>query len=90
MGLQADYMLNLHNAFIGVNPYRSFWLNAVVGGSFTHVDREPDIPYHNSWGVGAGLQANFRLSDAFAITIEPRADLYDKDFAPLRVVKQTF
>lgn len=82
VGLQADYMLNLHNAFIGVNPYRSFWLNAVVGGSFTHVDREPDIPYHNSWGVGAGLQANFRLSDAFAITIEPRADLYDKDFAP--------
>lgn len=82
VGLQLDYMLNLHNAFIGVNPYRPFWLNAVVGGSFTHVDQEPQIPYHNTWGVGVGLQANIRLSDAFTITVEPRADLYEKDFAP--------
>ena len=33
VGAQLDYMVNLHNAFGGVNPDRRFWLDGVLGFS---------------------------------------------------------
>lgn len=81
-GLQADYLFNLHNLFMGPNPYRPFWVNGVVGASYNHTTDIENARHHNVWGVGAGLQANLRLSDAFALTLEPRIDVHGKYFAP--------
>lgn len=82
LGLQLDYVLNLNNVFAGVNPYRTFWVNALVGGSYAHVAGRPGTAHSNVFGGGLGLQANLRLSDAFTLTLEQRGDIYERDFAP--------
>ena len=82
LGLQLDYMANLNNLFAGINPYRTFWVNAIVGGSYAHVAGRPGTARHNVFGGGVGLQANLRLSDAFTLTLEQRGDIYERDFAP--------
>lgn len=81
LGLQLDYMANLHNVFGGVNPNRRFWLDLVAGVSY---NRSADDSHNaaGSFGYGGGLQANIRLSRSLNLTIEPRMDVYGRDFAP--------
>lgn len=81
LGVQLDYMLNMHNAFGGVDPERWFWVNGVAGFSF---NRSADDRHYrrNSWGAGAGLQANVRLSRGLTFALEPRVDMYTEHFIP--------
>lgn len=79
VGAGADYLWNMHNTFGGYDPTRRFTLNTVAG---VHVDwsqngeeRTPVL------GVGGGLQANFRLGGSADFFLEPRIDLYQKDYA---------
>lgn len=84
LGLQLDYMANLHNIFGGSNPNRWFWTNFVAGVSY---NRSADNAHYaqNSFGMGAGLQANVRIARGLALSIEPRVDIYNNKYAP-RVV----
>ena len=80
VGAQLDYLLNLHNAFGGVDPDRVFWLNGVAGVSYNYTtDRMHS--HKNVVGFGAGLQANLRLSRELSFTLEPRVDIYGNDYA---------
>lgn len=81
LGVQLDYMANLHNLFGGVNPERTFWTNFVAGVSYNRSSDELRIK-DNSFGIGAGLQANVRLARGLALTFEPRVDIYSKKYAP--------
>lgn len=80
-GLQADYLLNLHNAFGGINPERRFWINGVAGLSW-NTSRDTHSSRNNSLGIGVGLQGNVRLSRDLDFTLEPRIDTYRNDYAP--------
>lgn len=81
IGTQLDYMLNLNNAFGGRNERRVFWVNAVAGASYNY-STEQRYSARYSWGVGGGLQANLRLSDAVSLTVEPRLDMYNRRWMP--------
>lgn len=81
VGARLEYMLNLHNAFGGWNPDRRFWVNAMAGVSYNY---STDRISHNryTFGGGAGLQANLRLSRDISAFIEPRIDVYNRRWAP--------
>lgn len=82
LGVQLDYMANLHNAFGGILPDRRFWINAVAGVSY-NLSTDDDHVHHGSFGVGAGLQGNVRLARGLALTVEPRIDVYPgNNYAP--------
>lgn len=81
VGLQLDYMANLHNLFGGLNPNRKFWVDLVAGVSYNR-SADQDHVKHNSLGVGGGLQANIRLARGLALSLEPRLDLYGQRYAP--------
>lgn len=78
--IQLDYMLNLHNFFGGVNPSRRFWINGVAGVSANASKEGSDK--HFVFGVGAGLQPNFRLNKNFDFFLEPRVDAYRSTYLP--------
>lgn len=80
-GAQLDYILNLHNLFGGVNPHRTFWFNALVGGSYNYSSDHTNGSSY-TWGVGGGLQANVRLSRDLNFVVEPRVDVYNERWAP--------
>lgn len=79
VGLNLDYLLNLHSLFGGEKSDRPFWINAVAGGG---VHTTSWFGHRTSWSLGAGMQANVRLNDRWALFIEPRVDMYDGDYAP--------
>lgn len=81
VGARLDYLLNLHNAFGGLNPERRFWMNTIVGGGFQY-SRDWLTESRYTWNVGGGLQANFRLSKDINFFLEPRIDVYDRRWAP--------
>lgn len=81
VGLQLDYMANLHNLFGGINPNRKFWMDLVAGVSYNR-SADQDHVKHNALGVGGGLQANIRLARGLALSLEPRLDIYGKNYAP--------
>ena len=81
IGARLDYLLNLHNAFGGLNPDRRFWVNTIVGGGFNYSRDWLTNPRY-TWNVGAGLQANVRLSRDISFVLEPRFDVYDHRWAP--------
>ena len=74
----ADYLLNLHNAFGGYNPDRKFWLNAVTGLSLNATSG--DNGHQVTPGFGAGVQANVRIAHGTDFFLEPRIDIYGKDY----------
>lgn len=81
IGAQAEYMLNMHNAFGGINPDRVFWINALAGISYNYtVDN--DHKHRSVFGYGGGLQANFRLSRDIDFFLEPRVEIFNKYYAP--------
>ena len=79
IGAQADYLLNISNAFYGYNPQRIFNLIGVGGVNYEFLKSREDV---DLLGVGAGLQASVRLSDEFSFFVEPRLNFYpDKYYA---------
>lgn len=80
-GLQADYMLNVHNLFGGYKPDRPFWLNAVAGLGCYVSSNENEI-HRAVFGFGAGLQGNVRLNDRLSLYLEPRIDGYRSPYSP--------
>ncbi|HBN46339.1 MAG TPA: hypothetical protein DD401_01460 [Prevotella sp.] len=81
VGLQLDYMANLHNLFGGLNPNRKFWMDLVAGVSYNRT-ADQDHVKHNMFGLGGGLQANIRLARGLALSLEPRVDIYGQHYAP--------
>ncbi len=81
LGGQLDYLLNLHNAFGGVNNKRWFWINGVAGVSL-NATADGTGKHYSTFGLGGGLQGNFRLAPGFAFTLEPRIDMYQENYAP--------
>lgn len=75
-GIQADYMLNLHNMFIGLSPNRHWWINYLIGASVNFNNASK-----TTFGVGTGLQGNVRLSKAITFYVEPRIDIYQQNYA---------
>lgn len=75
-GIQADYMLNLHNMFVGLSPNRHWWINYLIGASANF-----NSTGKTTFGVGTGLQGNVRLSKAITFYIEPRIDIYQENYA---------
>ncbi len=79
ISVSAGYMWNMHNAFIGYRPERVFWLTAVgdvslnASSSKSGKDLTP--------GIGAGLQANFRLTKGLDFFVEPRIDIFTEKYA---------
>lgn len=80
LGLQLDYMANLNNVFGGPKQ-RPFWVDFVGGISYNRSSDDLRKP-KDSFGVGAGLQANIRLARGLALSFEPRFDVYNEDYAP--------
>lgn len=80
LGLQLDYMANLNNVFGGPKQ-RPFWVDFVGGISYNRSSDDLRKP-KDSFGVGAGLQANIRLARGLALSFEPRFDVYTEDYAP--------
>lgn len=78
-GLQADYLANLHNLFGGVDITRRWWVNGVAGVSLNY--SSSDHTKATSPGVGLGLQGNARIGGGMTFVVEPRVDVYDKDYA---------
>lgn len=81
VGLQADYLLNLHNAFGGVNPDRRFWVNGVAGLGW-NVSSNGNGTHNRAFGMGGGLQANVRLTRDIDFSLEPRVDAYRTAWSP--------
>lgn len=81
IGARLDYLLNLHNAFGGLNPDRRFWMNTIAGVGYND-SRDARSSNRYTWNAGAGLQANFRLSRDINFVLEPRVDAYNHRWAP--------
>ncbi len=79
ISVSAGYMWNMHNTFIGYNPTRSFWLNAVADISLNASSSKAGKDL--TPGIGAGLQANFRLTKGLEFFLEPRIDVFDQKYA---------
>ena len=77
IGGQVDYMANLHNVFGGVDTSRRWWVNGVAGISLNNANSEG---HHTTLGIGAGLQGNARIGHGFTFVVEPRVDVYGKDY----------
>lgn len=80
LGGQVEYVANLHEMFGGYNPYRYWWVNGLVGGSFNVSSAHQG--HHTTFGASAGLQGNVRLGRAMTLFLEPRVDAYQGDYAP--------
>lgn len=79
LNASIGYLWNMHNTFGGYDPDRSFWINAVADASINASasgDGRKLTP-----GIGAGLQANFRLAKGVDFFVEPRVDAYKKEYA---------
>lgn len=82
IGLDLDYVLNLHNAFGGYKANRRWWVNGMVGASLNAADgEEAPKPY---FGLGLGLQGNLGLAKGVSLVLEPRVDVYGNHFADRR------
>lgn len=69
--IHADYLASLTTGMYGYNPERLFDLQVMVGvfgGAAKYSG-----PYKGTYGLEAGLQANFRVNKEFDIFLEPQA-----------------
>lgn len=82
VGMGLEYMLNLHNLFGGYNPGRRFWMDALAGGAMSYAGCGTNSQ-KLSFGLSAGMQANYALNDYVSLFIEPRVEIHQEDFAQL-------
>ena len=79
VGAGLSYVWNMHNTFGGYNPNRIFYVNALAGGS-VNVSAGGE-GRNTTFGIGGGLQGNFRLAKGVDFFIEPRFDAYQQKYA---------
>ena len=74
LGLQGDYLLNLSNAFGGYRTDRhlQWYLPAGLNYDYTNQQEAPK----NQLGLGAGIQAAFKIFPHLEYFIEPRFNFY--------------
>ena len=73
-GISADAMIDLTYLNEGYNPHRRFWINGMIGASLA-LHKHEGIEKLITYGFGAGLQPNFRLSEGISFFVEPRIDV---------------
>lgn len=79
LNLGAGYMWNMHNTFAGYNPDRCFWVNTVADVLYNYSGSGNGRK--SSFGFGAGIQPNVRLAKGVELFLEPRVDVYGKNYA---------
>lgn len=75
--LSADYMFNVNSAMCGYREGRVFELSALAGVSLGGLTSAEGQLY---FGLNAGLQGLFNITDNWGLYVEPRLILYDKNF----------
>lgn len=80
LGAGMEYMLGLHNLFGGYDPDRRFWVDALAGAGVNISGSRRDAS-HLTFGLSAGLQANWALNDCLSLFAEPRLGIHQKRFA---------
>lgn len=77
-GVEADYLFNLSTLYAGYDPERLFSLYALagVGVGTSYIQGNLKL----AGGVHAGLQADFRLTPALHLFIEPKAGIYSQHY----------
>lgn len=87
IGVSADYLLNLTNAFRGYQQGRVFNLVGALGAGASYSFNANKREFTPS--VNASLQANFRLSEWLDFYLEPRASFMygDYDLTSGRMIK---
>ena len=76
LGFSADAMVDLTYLNEGYNPHRRFWMNALLGASLA-LHKHEGVRKTITYGFGAGLQPNFRLTEGIAFFLEPRVDVFN-------------
>ena len=76
LGFSADAMVDLTYLNEGYNPHRRFWMNALLGASLA-LHKHEGVRKTFTYGFGAGLQPNFRLTEGIAFFLEPRVDVFN-------------
>lgn len=82
LGLQADYMLNLHNLFAGYDSSRRFGLYLLAGGGYHGSWTGSGEGGNFTWSAGGGLQANVHVAERYSLFVEGRADMFGKKYSP--------
>ena len=83
MSVRADYMLALDPLFEGYNSEKPFKLSLVAGveAAFPKDNYEAGIPTKyqpngTAFGLGLGINADFRITDHLSFFVEPRISIY--------------
>ena len=76
LGIAADAMIDLTYLNEGYAPHRRFWINGLVGASIA-VHKHEGLRKKITYGFGAGLQPNFRLTEGISFFLEPRVDVFN-------------
>lgn len=79
IGGRIDYLLDLNSAFAGYKPRSPFRLIAIAGLNGDFAEKLDDRNF--TFGIGAGVQANFSVSPNTDIYFEPRVNVYPTSFA---------
>lgn len=77
VGVMADYLFNISNAFYGYDQKRIFKVIASGGAGYEFVKSKHD---KNLFVLGAGLQASLRLNDEMSFFVEPRLNFSPLDY----------
>lgn len=86
LGIGADYMWNISRSF-ALNPTSErtqeprFGIVYLLGANFNGVDTFNGIRTYAA-GAGMGLQFNYRIRRMTDFYLEPRVDIYTKEFYP--------
>ena len=76
LGIALDGMVDLTYLNEGYNPHRRFWMNGLLGASLA-LHKHEGVRKTITYGFGAGLQPNFRLTEGIAFFLEPRVDVFN-------------
>lgn len=76
LGVALDGMVDLTYLNEGYNPHRRFWMNGLLGASLA-LHKHEGVRKTFTYGFGAGLQPNFRLTEGIAFFLEPRVDVFN-------------
>ncbi|MFR1235280.1 MAG: hypothetical protein ACLSC9_02945 [Barnesiella sp.] len=84
IGVQADYMLNMHALFGGYRPSRRFEIYLMAGVNYDYVKAWKEK--NKTWGFGIGGQAVLHLNDNVDLFVEPRVTAYkDKTWGDINL-----
>lgn len=86
IGAGVDYLWNISRFFSSKATYNRleeprFSANLALGGSYALNDRSSGSR-HSAIGAGVGLLFNVRIAKSTDVYIEPRLDLYNKNYLP--------